>query len=55
MNCPTCHGNGSITCHRCSGHGKLSGVLSNPTCGVCDGKGQIQCPNCGGTGQVKAK
>ncbi len=47
-----------VDCARCSGTGKIKGLLSESACPGCHGKGHVQvappprkCPLCGGTGR----
>ena len=53
--CPTCDGDGTITCKKCDGRGKIGGIagLGEYDCDRCDGLGEHSCPNCDGTGEVQ--
>jgi len=45
--CPYCHGSGK--CKRCSGFGKIVGII-DVECGICHGSGK--CAACDGTGEM---
>lgn len=48
--CPTCDGEGEVTCYSCEGTGTV--VYTDKDCPMCDGEGYITCPSCGGRGEL---
>ena len=46
--CTQCRGEGTMTCNRCRGAGKIR----NTICTDCNGEGVVLCSNCKGAGRV---
>ena len=49
--CPTCNGQGRMSCGSCNGSGQRYEGAGLVTCSICQGQRTIQC-RCGGSGRV---
>jgi len=49
--CPSCNGQGRMTCTACSGNGQRYEGAGLVTCSSCQGQRTVQC-RCGGSGRV---
>ena len=57
--CPSCAGEGKVSCQGCSGTGKKGGPTTKEdlkkswtACASCHGRGTIQCKACNGSGKI---
>lgn len=49
--CNPCNGSGLISCPKCDGQGRVSGMFGDKECNNCAGSGSKTCPNCRGKGE----